>query len=48
MQEASAKPKPSKSQAALSKPLGSMLGLRFGPSKPPYSAFTLGPATPDR
>ena len=48
MQEASAKPKPSKSQAALPKPLGSVLGLRFGPSKPPYSAFTLGPATPDR
>jgi murein L,D-transpeptidase YafK len=48
MQEASAKPKPSKSQAALSKPLGSVLGLRFGPSRPPHSAFTLGPATPDR
>jgi murein L,D-transpeptidase YafK len=47
MQEASAKPKP-KSQAALAKPLGSVLGLRFGPSRPPYSAFTLGPATPDR
>ena len=48
MQEAAAKPKPSKSQAALTKPLGSVLGLSFGPSKPPYSAFTLGPATPDR
>ena len=48
LQEAAAKPKPSKSQAALTKPLGSVLGLRFGPSRPPYSAFTLGPATPDR
>ena len=29
------------------KPLGSVMGLRFGPSKPAYTAFTLGPATPD-
>jgi murein L,D-transpeptidase YafK len=28
------------------KPLGSVLGLSFGPAKPVYSAFTLGPATP--
>lgn len=34
--------------AALSKPLGSVLGLRFGPSKAAYSAFTLGPATPGK
>jgi hypothetical protein len=46
-QEASAKPA-SKSQSALAKPLGSVLGLSFGPSKPPFSAFTLGPATPGR
>jgi hypothetical protein len=32
--------------ALLSKPLGSALGLSFGPSKPAYQAFTLGPATP--
>jgi murein L,D-transpeptidase YafK len=32
--------------ASLSKPLGSVLGLSFGPSKPTYRAFTLGPATP--
>jgi len=30
----------------LTKPLGSVLGLTFGPSKPTYRAFTLGPATP--
>ena len=34
--------------ASLTKPLGSVLGLRFGPSKPTYSAFTLGPATPSK
>ena len=33
--------------ALLTKPLGSVLGLTFGPSKPAYRAFTLGPATPD-
>ena len=34
--------------AAALKPLGSVMGLRFGPSKPAYTAFTLGPATPGR
>jgi murein L,D-transpeptidase YafK len=30
------------------RPLGSVLGLKFGPPpKPPYTAFTLGPATPE-
>jgi hypothetical protein len=48
MQEASAKPVKKTNSAALGKPLGSVLGLRFGPGKPAYSAFTLGPATPDR
>jgi len=47
MQEASAKPS-NKGYSALSKPLGSVLGLSFGPSKPNHGAFTLGPATPDR
>jgi murein L,D-transpeptidase YafK len=46
MQEASLKPK--KSASSLSKPLGSVLGLTFGPSKNNYRAFTLGPATPGR
>jgi hypothetical protein len=46
MQEASAKPK--KNYSSLSKPLGSVLGLTFGPSKSNYRAFTLGPATPGR
>lgn len=32
--------------ASLSKPLGSVLGLSFGPSKPACQAFTLGPAAP--
>jgi murein L,D-transpeptidase YafK len=32
--------------ASLTKPLGSVLGLSFGPSKPAYQAFTLGHATP--
>jgi murein L,D-transpeptidase YafK len=41
MQEASVKPKKTK-------PLGSVLGLTFGPSKDNYRAFTLGPATPGR
>ena len=45
-QEASAKPAKKGQAAALAKPLGSVLGLRFGPSKPAYKAFTLGPATP--
>ncbi|HYJ58764.1 MAG TPA: murein L,D-transpeptidase family protein [Methyloceanibacter sp.] len=45
MQEASLKPKNSSN---LSKPLGSVLGLTFGPSKNNYRAFTLGPATPGR
>jgi murein L,D-transpeptidase YafK len=36
------------SQASLTKPLGSVLGLSFGPTKPTYRAFTLGPATPGR
>jgi murein L,D-transpeptidase YafK len=48
MQEASAKPAKKAVSASLTKPLGSVLGLRFGPSKPAYSAFTLGPATPGR
>jgi murein L,D-transpeptidase YafK len=43
MQEASAKSK--KNYSSLSKPLGSVLGLTFGPSKNNYRAFTLGPAT---
>ena len=33
-------------QAALTPPLGSLLGLTFGRTKPSYQAFTLGPATP--
>ncbi len=37
---------PKMSQASLSKPLGSVLGLRFGTSQPNMKAFTLGPATP--
>ncbi|MCJ7597636.1 MAG: murein L,D-transpeptidase [Methyloceanibacter sp.] len=46
-----AAPKETKQQQAkaeipLSKPLGSVLGLSFGPAKPVYQAFTLGPATP--
>ncbi|MBM3545080.1 MAG: murein L,D-transpeptidase [Alphaproteobacteria bacterium] len=41
-------PTPKSTQSAsLTKPLGSVLGLRFGPSKANYSAFTLGPATPE-
>jgi hypothetical protein len=32
--------------ASLGKPLGSWFGLSFGPAKPAYQAFTLGPATP--
>lgn len=48
LQEASAKTKPKNQQTALAKPLGSVLGLSFGPSKQTYSAFTLGPATPNR
>jgi murein L,D-transpeptidase YafK len=41
-------PKPSKPvvKVAQTKPLGSVLGLRFGPAKPAHTAFTLGPATP--
>jgi murein L,D-transpeptidase YafK len=46
MQQASAKPP--RQSVSLAKPLGSVLGLTFGPSKPAYSAFTLGPATPGR
>lgn len=45
-QEASAKSGKKGQSAALAKPLGSVLGLSFGPSKPAYRAFTLGPATP--
>ncbi|MCJ7787940.1 MAG: hypothetical protein MUP20_04405, partial [Methyloceanibacter sp.] len=46
-QEAKAKPAPIKGySASLTKPLGSILGLSFGPSKPADRAFTLGPATP--
>ena len=30
----------------IGKPLGSWFGLTFGPQKPAYQAFTLGPATP--
>ena len=33
-------------QASIGKPLGSWFGLTFGPQKPTYQAFTLGPATP--
>ena len=32
-------------QASLTPPLGSLLGLTFGRTKPRYEAFTLGPAT---
>jgi murein L,D-transpeptidase YafK len=48
MQEASTKPVKKVDQATLAKPLGSVLGLKFGPSKPNYTAFTLGPATPGK
>ncbi len=48
MQEASAKPANKSHAASLAKPLGSVLGLSFGPSKPNYRAFTLGPATPGK
>jgi len=48
MQEASAKPAKKSTSASLAKPLGSVLGLSFGPSKQNYRAFTLGPATPGR
>jgi murein L,D-transpeptidase YafK len=48
MQQAFTKPANKGDSAALAKPLGSVLGLSFGPSKPAYSAFTLGPATPGR
>jgi murein L,D-transpeptidase YafK len=45
LQEASAKTK--QTAQAPGKPLGSWLGLTFGPPRqPPYEAFTLGPATP--
>ncbi|HEU0017414.1 MAG TPA: hypothetical protein VFQ31_03510, partial [Methyloceanibacter sp.] len=45
LQEASAKP--TKRTAEVGRPLGSWLGLTFGPPKAPvYQAFTLGPATP--
>jgi murein L,D-transpeptidase YafK len=33
--------------APIGKPLGSWFGLAFGPRKPVYQAFTLGPAAPD-
>jgi murein L,D-transpeptidase YafK len=54
LQQASTKPgtwqaqtKPDRSaDASADKPLGSWFGLSFGPPKPAYSAFTLGPATP--
>jgi murein L,D-transpeptidase YafK len=36
----------SNEQASLTPPLGSLLGLSFGRTKPRYEAFTLGPATP--
>jgi len=38
--------KPAMSQAALAKPLGSVMGLGFGSIEPKYRAMTLGPATP--
>jgi hypothetical protein len=44
MQEASAQPAAKRQSASLGKPLGSVLGLTFGPSKQSYSAYTLGPA----
>ena len=46
LQEASAKPATKRQQAALGKPLGSVLGLSFGPTKQNYSAFTLAPPRP--
>jgi murein L,D-transpeptidase YafK len=48
MQEASAKPAAKRQSASLGKPLGSVLGLTFGPSKQGYSAYTLGPAKPEQ
>ena len=39
-------PQPKSRTADAGKPLGSALGLSFGPAKPVYQAFTLGPATP--
>ena len=45
LQQASTKP-PSSTRASIGKPLGSWFGLSFGPAKPAYQAFTLGPATP--
>ena len=48
LQEASAKPQGRRPMLTfLGKPLGSWFGLTFGPPKPVYQAFTLGPATPD-
>jgi murein L,D-transpeptidase YafK len=44
LQEASAKQ--SNRTAEVGRPLGSWLGLTFGPPKAVYQAFTLGPATP--
>ena len=47
LQEASAKGDGRTADASeIGKPLGSWLGLAFGPPKPVYQAFTLGPATP--
>jgi murein L,D-transpeptidase YafK len=42
----SASAAPAAEQASLTPPLGSLLGLTFGRTKPSYRAFTLGPATP--
>jgi murein L,D-transpeptidase YafK len=48
LQEASANSNGRSADASstIGKPLGSWLGLAFGPPKPVYQAFTLGPATP--
>ena len=48
LQEASTKAdgRTADASTAIGKPLGSWLGLAFGPAKPVYQAFTLGPATP--
>lgn len=46
-QQASARPGAGSADAStIGKPLGSWYGLAFGPPKPVYQAFTLGPATP--
>ena len=45
-QQASARQGRAADASTIGKPLGSWFGLAFGPPKPVYQAFTLGPATP--